>query len=335
MGIMDQIGTMSLVEKRELAEALRRAIAEDLAASACGDPDRCPRCGCPVFVRKGHDGSGAQRWLCRGCGRSFGEKTLSLLGRSKLPASAWMEFAACMADALSLRESARRVGTSPCTAWFMRMRVCEVMGRKLLPLRGESFEVDGTYLHESLPGDHSRSRWFELGREPHRTGHEARKGACVLCGASELGDCFCEVIDGAEDAASAMVVIGARLPASCGVATDGCGSYTARTLEGRPHERRGSKELEMASSLHSRLKSFIGRFNGVSNRRLQRYLDWFCWREQFRSSARDRRELLYDHEAAGRYVCTRRLTHLESRPFMSCANRWTIGERYGYMSMVV
>ena len=49
----------------------------------------------------------------------------------------------------------------------------------------------------------------------------------------------------------------------------------------------------------------------------------------------DRRELLYGHEANVRYVCTRQLTHLEARPFMSCVNRWTIGERHGYMSMVV
>ena len=82
-------------------------------------------------------------------------------------------------------------------------------------------------------------------------------------------------------------------------------------------------------------KAFIGRFNGVSNRRLQRYLDWFCWREQFRRSARGRRELLFAHEASGTYVCTRELTHLESHPFLSLANRVSIGERYGYMSMVV
>ena len=98
---------------------------------------------------------------------------------------------------------------------------------------------------------------------------------------------------------------------------------------------RPSRELEMVNSLHSRLKAFIGRFNGVSNRRLQRYLDWFCWREQFRRSARGRRELLFAHEASGTYVCTRELTHLESHPFLSLANRVSIGERYGYMSMVV
>ena len=336
-GIIDQVRRMPLAEKRRLAEALRQAIAEELASGG-GEPDRCPRCGCPAFVRKGRVAAGRQRWLCRGCGRTFGAGTLGLLARSKLPAAAWMEFAACMADAPPLRETAARVGVSLYTAWFMRMRVCEVMGRRLLPARGESFEMDGTYFPESMPGNHSRG-WFGLGRPAHRTGHDASRAGlggsvCVLCGVSETGDCFCELADGAEDGPGVALVALRRLPAACSVATDGRRSY-AGSLGGRPHEVRPSRELEMVNSLHSRLKAFIGRFNGVSNRRLQRYLDWFCWREQFRRSARGRRELLFAHEASGTYVCTRELTHLESHPFLSLANRVSIGERYGYMSMVV
>lgn len=50
---------------------------------------------------------------------------------------------------------------------------------------------------------------------------------------------------------------------------------------------------------------------------------------------RGSRELLYSYAASGRYVCTRELARLEPRPFFSCVNRWTIGERYGYMSMAV
>lgn len=98
-GIIDQVRRMPLAEKRRLAEALRQAIAEELASGG-GEPDRCPRCGCPAFVRKGRDAAGRQRWLCRGCGRTFGAGTLGLLARSKLPAAAWMEFAACMVLAL-------------------------------------------------------------------------------------------------------------------------------------------------------------------------------------------------------------------------------------------
>lgn len=108
-GIIDQVRRMPLAEKRELAEALRQAIAEELASGA-GEPDRCPRCGCPAFVRKGRDAAGRQRWLCRECGRTFGAGTLGLLARSKLPAAAWMGFAACMADALAAARDGGRGG---------------------------------------------------------------------------------------------------------------------------------------------------------------------------------------------------------------------------------
>lgn len=61
-GIIDQVRRMPLAEKRGLAEALRQAIAEELASGG-GEPDRCPRCGCPAFVRKGRDAAGRQRLL--------------------------------------------------------------------------------------------------------------------------------------------------------------------------------------------------------------------------------------------------------------------------------
>ena len=120
---------LTLAEKRELVAELKGAIAEELASRASGPagPSRCPRCGSPSFVRKGRDRDGGQRWLCRGRARTFSARTRGLLASSKLPASAWMSFAECMADALPLRGTAARVGVSLYTAWFMRMRVCEVM----------------------------------------------------------------------------------------------------------------------------------------------------------------------------------------------------------------
>ena len=98
---------LTLAEKRELVAELKGAIAEELASRASGPagPSRCPRCGSPSFVRKGRDRDGGQRWLCRGCARTFSARTRGLLASSKLPASAWMSFAERMADALPLRET--------------------------------------------------------------------------------------------------------------------------------------------------------------------------------------------------------------------------------------
>ena len=106
---------LTLAEKRELVAELKGAIAEELASRASGPagPSRCPRCGSPSFVRKGRDRDGGQRWLCRGRARTFSARTRGLLASSKLPASAWMSFAECMADALPLRGTAARVGGLP------------------------------------------------------------------------------------------------------------------------------------------------------------------------------------------------------------------------------
>ena len=122
--LQQMVDGMSVAEKEELVSELKAAIADELATGAAGEPEKCPRCGCPRFTRKGRSAGGAQRWLCAGCRRTFSAKTMGLLAQSKLPPATWMAFAECMADALSLRESASRCGVSLYTAWFMRMRVC-------------------------------------------------------------------------------------------------------------------------------------------------------------------------------------------------------------------
>lgn len=127
-------GKLSHSEKVALAADLRQMIAEELAAPG-GEPATCPHCGCTEFVRRGRDARGAQRYLCRGCARSFTARSRGLLAQSKLAASQWMDFAQCLADALTLRECAERCGTCLRTAWFMRHRACEVMASRLEPFR--------------------------------------------------------------------------------------------------------------------------------------------------------------------------------------------------------
>ena len=345
--ILEHVGELSREQKLELLEALRDALAEELSGAAQGSgPRACPRCGCEAFAKRGRDAGGGQRWLCRGCARTFSAKTSSLLGASKLGAGTWMEFAACMADGLPLRETAARCGTSLYTAWFMRMRACEVMSRRLAPARAGTFHVDDTHLVMSLSGNHSRSAWFEMPRKAHRNGRDGRGAArscrskgrvAISCGVNEFGDCFCELAaEGAPSAAEEAYVLADRIPAGSRVVSDGdlsCASALGR--EGIDHEAAGCFAINMANALHSRLKSFLRGFNGVSTRRLQRYLDWFRYVEQFKGSDADRRGLLFEHAARGLYACTRRMTHVEMRPFAPYYDRRRYAEWTRHMSMVV
>jgi transposase-like protein len=316
---------LTLDEKRRLVGELKAAIAEELAAGAGADPERCPRCGCPTFVRKGRDRDGAQRWLCRGCAQTFSAKTGSLLALSKLPPAAWMEFAECMADRLPLRETARRCGVSLYTSWFMRMRVCEVMASRTPEPRLGTFHVDAMLVRENLSGNLGRSR-RGLPRGRHRNGRDGRSKArmeriAVVCGVNELGDCFCDASSrGAETSAGVLSSMCGRVPAGCTVVSDGSKSYTLHGAFSWRHvavdpDDPSTGDINMVNALHSRLRGFLAPFHGVATRRLQRYLDWFRWIEQYKRSDMDRRELLFGQEVSGTYVMTRRFTHFETSRF--------------------
>ena len=257
-----------------------------------------------------------------------------------------MGFAACMADGLALRETAKRCGTSLYTAWFMRMRVCEVMARRLAPCRAGTFHVDDTHLVESLSGNHARSDRFEMPRRAHRNGRDGRREArscrskgrvAVSCGVNEYGDCFCELASrGAPSAADQAYVLDDRVPPGSRIVSDGdlsCAAALAR--EGLVHEVAGRFGINMVNALHSRLKAFLRPFNGVATRRLQRYLDWFRYVEQFKAGGADRRGLLFEHAAEGLYAWTRRMVHVEARPFAPSHDRRRYAEWTRHMSMVV
>ena len=158
--VLDQLGSLTIEEKRAVEEAARAAVARELGAAGPAAPDACPRCGCPRFVRKGRNRDGSQRWLCRGCGQTFSAKTMSLLGHSRLKPEVWLDYVSDMLSGASLRGRAELCGVPIKTSWFMRMRLCEVMARAAQPFRtgeGVSWQVDGTYLDESLTGNRSRS----------------------------------------------------------------------------------------------------------------------------------------------------------------------------------
>ena len=331
--IMQFVEQMTHEEKLDLQMALERAIAEEMVPAPAGEAGACPRCGCPKFVKKGRGRRGEQRWLCLGCGRTFGPATRGLLANSKLDAATWREYARCMVDCVPLRECAQRCGTSLVTAWFMRHRMCEVMASRLAAFRvdkGTSCQVDGTFLDENLSGNWGRSAEFEMPREPHKNGKGVKvRGisnlkVCVLCGANDLGDVFCELSNrGRASGKDIERVLAGKIAEGSIVSTDKHKSYP-RVLEGMgvaAHNRYDAQDasegdINMVNALHSRLKEFLGPFHGVATRRLQHYLDWFCYREQFRKSDADRRDVTFADAAAGKYTTTKREYALTPHPFM-------------------
>ena len=94
-------------EREEMLGLLLEAVAGEMPAGAEEEPpEACPRCGCPRTVRRGRDADGAQRRLCRGCGRSFRASTGRVLGTTKQPAATWARYAEAMLAGATLRDAA-------------------------------------------------------------------------------------------------------------------------------------------------------------------------------------------------------------------------------------
>lgn len=104
---------LSRAERRRAIESVRdviRAAAFDDAADSAYEVECCPRCGSAAVVKKGKAANGEQRYLCRGCGRTFGMGSGRILGTSKLPKETWMAYAECFVLSPGGRDAVRDEG---------------------------------------------------------------------------------------------------------------------------------------------------------------------------------------------------------------------------------
>lgn len=313
-----EIESLTTDQKRALIEAIRVLIVEELTESH--EMKSCPRCESSHVVKRGKTQKGSQRWLCKTCDRSFSASTMSVLLQSKLSKQTWVLYAQKMIEGASLQKLSRLCGVSLKTAWFMRMRICEAMGKRLDPFRsgpGIVVEVDGTKEHESFCGNNTKGD-FVLPRKPHKSAHglEVRGSSgyqcCILCGINDRGDSFSELVGRAHANTEILAnTLEQKLEPGTHLVTDDLKAYrkVAKRL-GLTHEIRPSKSkqvLGMINALHRRLDKFLLPFYGVSTRRLPQYLSWFSWTEQFRKSDANMGELVAKEAFEGRYTSTRHM----------------------------
>ena len=198
------MANLSKTERRRTIESVRdviRAAAFDDAADSAYKVECCPRCGSAAVVKKGKAGNVEQRYLCRGCGRTFGMGSERILGTSKLPKETWMAYAECFVLMLPLRECARRCRVCLKTAYTMRHRLIECLSAyspSFRVERGCGCELDETYFPEPFKGNHTRGSFTmprpfrHRGKQVHGRG-PSRERVCVITGVNDSNETFLEV----------------------------------------------------------------------------------------------------------------------------------------------
>lgn len=292
------VDTLSDAQKAEALAILagRPVGAASLAAIelGVGEDRKCPHCGAPGAVANGK-ARGMQRYLCRGCTRTFGALTgtrLSGLHRKE----AWLTFGACLADGATVQASAERCGVAVSTAFRWRHRFLETIKTNAATLRG-IVEADETLVLASRKGERGWTR-AKTGhsvpglpdRKPRQRGGTAQKRGRsdeqvpVLVAADRSGATVSAVLP-AVTAAAIGAVLAPVLDKDALLVTDGGTSYppcaaalgvSHAALNQSTGERiRGELHIQTVNNRHSRLKDFLRARRGVATKYLASYRRWF------------------------------------------------------------
>ena len=89
----------------------------------------CPLCGGIHVQRNGHRKSGAQKSICRDCGKTFSITKDTVFSGTRKGLSVWRAYMGCMAEGLSIDKSAERCDLSHRTAFTWRHKILDAIGR--------------------------------------------------------------------------------------------------------------------------------------------------------------------------------------------------------------
>jgi transposase-like protein len=258
----------------------------------------CPDCKSELV--KGHGKyRGRSRYKCLACGRTFNDLTKTpLAGLHAENHDKMRQFAAHMADGgAPVRKSAVDFDINLKTAFYWRHKV--LRGYSVAPtrtLKGIA-EADETFFLHSEKGNRKVSKR----RRPRKRGGKAARAGIndeqvpVIVGCDREGELILGVAGrGRISLKQIERVLGTRLDPKATLCTDSHQSFRrfAKThhikfepvnISKGKRVVKGIYHIQHVNSAHTRMKTWIARFNGVSTKKLDNYAQWFGLLEETKS----------------------------------------------------
>ena len=293
----------------ELEDVVRRVIAGQIAEvalarrqSATVLAHQCPRCSSQQVVLHGKDKNGRQRFLCRGCKRTYNTLTGTPMARAR-KCHLWGEYLRHMIGHLSVRKIAGTgIDLNHVTLWRWRHRFLKAAaGDNATSLSGV-IEADETFFVQSFKGH----RGWARGKPPaNRAARPSAWGALkrgisseqvpVLTALDSAGRVYEAVLSSTGGVEGALT---GRIAPGSVVCSDGAMAYVKAAVKaGAEHRRvivptvtplatkalplptrrrkRGHLGLGRVNAHHERIKILVNRrCRGVATRHLGSYLGW-------------------------------------------------------------
>lgn len=304
--ILELLRRLSPSEILEAEAAVREARqrAETLVEIDEAGADRsCRHCGDDRRARWGRTRTGAQRWRCAGCRRTWSGLTGTPVAGVHRPMLLMELVRDMMGDApRSCRKIAKALGISRHTAWRWRMKVLAALPQGPSELFQGVVEADETFQRESRKGSREwsrhkadpsqpkppRLRWSDYGREGPPRAVAKKFQRAVLGAADRSGRVSLSHLANTRQAAIGAVLV-AQLAPDAFLLSDGAPQYGAiAKTKGWGHRmlvagRRSSHtpatyHLSTVNALHSRWKAFLRPFCGPASKNLDAYARWMIAR---------------------------------------------------------
>lgn len=252
----------------------------------------CPHCRSWLVVRNGQ-ARGLQRYKCRGCAKTFNALTGTALARLRYR-DKWLLQAQALIDGLSITKAARQLDVARSTAFRWRHRFLALpQAIKPTSVRGIA-EADETSILKSCKGQRAQLQTADR-KARRRGGRATRRGMSVehdvVLVVRDRSGATTDQIVLALDTAHLAAVLQPLLPPDAVLCTDGSPALAAAArLIGIEHHAvnassgqhaQGAWHINNVNGFHSRLKTWLRRFNGVASSYLHHYLGWFRTLDRF------------------------------------------------------
>lgn len=248
-----------------------------------GDGVECVYCGSRNVVKNGSYMQSYQKYMCRGCGRSFNDKTGTIFEYSKIRVGEWLY----IARELQKNKSINRISKELGRRYKHVMRIAHIVmervkTRRFLERLSGVVEMDEMYIPAGQKGTRCVSRWPRKGGlklrgrgtwekdKPPILGLVERGGRAIVTVARNVTR---KAVDGLMDLVGAGSVNTDDFPAYTHLGGDG---WDHRVVShGVGEYARGDDHVNTVEGLFQDLRHWLDTFKGVCKRNLQLFVSMF------------------------------------------------------------
>ncbi len=281
--LIEQVQKLPEDSLDEALEYVNRVIEESTAKKPVPP---CPHCEKEGAKRNGRV-AGRQRYLCRNCGKSFGDATHSAISQSHYGEAVWRQVIRDTISGVPIDKTANSVMVSHSTVFNMRHKILMALEtqEEIKPTVIEGVcELDDTYVLECYKGKKLPEGFWRKARKHGAVAEKrgvSREYIAICTGIQRDGKAISKAViratPGKDDVIS---VFENRIGEESLILCDGAKSYVAlgescdcpvTNVHEDGKNGKGFYHINTANSFHSFIKDRYNQYRGVATKYLNRY----------------------------------------------------------------